>query len=210
MFEDRVDAGTRLAQKVIDAGVTASIVLGLPRGGVPVAAEVASRMGLPLDVLVVRKLGLPGHPEVAMGAIGEDGVRLVDAELVRRLGITAAQIDAVERRERATLDARVASLRHGRPRLDLSGRTVLIVDDGIATGATASAACMVARRLGAAHVVVAAPVGGLDAVARVDGADRVICVMQPWNFRAVGEHYRRFDQTTDDEVASLLTAQARP
>ena len=206
MFSDRKDAGQRLGRYLVDEGIRASVVLGLPRGGVPVAAEVASCLGLPLDVIVVRKLGLPYHPEVARGAIGADGGRIVDADLIRRLGVTTAQLEAVERRERQTLEARVASLRGSRPRLDLSGKTALIVDDGIATGATASAACAVARRFGAARVIVAAPVGGRDAMHQVEGADRVICLRPPADFRAVGEYYRNFDPTTDAEVAAHLDA----
>lgn len=210
MFQDRADAGRRLGRHLLMRGVTASVVCGLPRGGVPVAAEVADALRVPLDVIVVRKLGLPSHPEVAMGAIGEDQVRIVDADLVRRLGVTPAEVDAVERRERDFLKRRAATLHSDRPPRDVTGQTVLIVDDGIATGATASAACLVARRRGAAQVIVAAPVGGRDAVNRVDGADEVICLEQPPGFQAVGQYYRDFDQTTDAAVIRLLTARRNP
>jgi putative phosphoribosyl transferase len=160
-------------------------------------------------VLVVRKLGVPTHPEVAMGAIGEDGVRVIDAELVRALHVRPEEVAAVERRERAVLLSRVERLRAGRAPLDLGGRTALIVDDGIATGATATAACRIARAKGAARVIVAAPVGSPDAVRRVHGADDVVCLMQPANFRAVGEHYRHFEATSDDEVAAILAVARR-
>ncbi|MEN2738721.1 phosphoribosyltransferase family protein [Microbacterium sp. X-17] len=205
MFADREDAGRRLGAHLRDVGITASVVLGLPRGGVPVAAAVAAVLNLPLDVIIVRKLGLPTYPEVAMGSIGEGDVRLLDLTLIGEVGVTLAELAAVERRERETLERRAVTLRGGRPRRDLTGQTVLIVDDGIATGATASAACLVARRLGAAHVIVAAPVGGPDAGVRVSGADRVVCLEQPAGFQAVGAFYRVFDQTTEDEVVRLLS-----
>lgn len=208
MFQNRVDAGRRLAARLAPMRDQDVVVLGLPRGGVPVAAEVAAALGAPWDVIVVRKLGVPFEPEVAMGAIGEDGSRLLDDDLIARLGITPDQIDAVEREERAILTSRVALFRGGHDRVDLSGRVALIVDDGIATGATASAACGIARGLGADRVVVAVPVGGPDAAERVQGADEVICLIQPWGFQAVGASYRDFGQTPDSEVVDLL-AEAR-
>ena len=208
-FRDRTDAGIRLAEHLAALQAPDVVVLGLPRGGVPVAAQVAAALDAPLDVIVVRKLGVPTHPEVAMGAIGEGGVRLLDETLIAQLGITPAEVDAVERRERATLDARVAQLRTDGVRLDLTGRTAIIVDDGIATGATAAAACQVARQLGAARVVVAAPVGPSDAASRLDGADEVVCLLQPAGFSAVGAHYRDFRQTTDEEVSALLESARR-
>lgn len=214
MFRDRVDAGRRLGAYLAGRegarGAVPStpwrqpVVLGLPRGGVPVAAEVARALQAPLDVIVVRKLGFPRYPEVAMGAIGEGGVRVLDDDLIADAGVDRAAVAAVEAAERVTLDARVARLRHGRPRLDLTGRTAIIVDDGIATGATAAAAVRVARALGAAEVVVAAPVGAPDAVAGLTEADRVVCLLQPVAFGAVGAYYDDFGQTTDDEVAALL------
>lgn len=203
-FEDRKDAGRRLATRLKEFRGDDVVVLGLPRGGVPVAAEVAAALGAPLDVILVRKLGVPFEPEVAMGAIGEGGARVLDHELITALGITPAQIEAVERKEQQTLAARAAALRPYSDRVKLAGRTAIIVDDGIATGATASVACRVARANGAARVLVAAPVGGVDAVRRVQGADDVICLLQPHAFRAVGEHYRRFGQTSDAEVVELL------
>lgn len=209
IFRDRADAGRRLAARLSGMRNEDVVVLGLPRGGVPVAAEVADALDAPLDVIVVRKLGVPFQPEVAMGAIGEDGARVLDLDLISRLRITPAQVEAVEQRERDTVDARVSLIRAGREREDLSGRTALVVDDGIATGATASAACRVARSLGAQRVVVAAPVGGSDAVRRVHGADEVICLVQPPGFQAVGAHYRYFGQTSESQVLELLEAARR-
>lgn len=203
MFRDRVDAGRRLGARLAHLRGN-TVVLGLPRGGVPVAAEVAVALDAPLDVIVVRKLGLPMSPEVAMGAIGEGGVRVLDEDLIRRAAVTADEVDAVERRERATLDERVSRLRHASGLPDLTGRTAVIVDDGIATGATATAACRVARTLGAARVIVAAPVGGPDAVRRVQGADEVVCLIQPLGFQAVGAYYQDFGQTSEVEVSRLL------
>lgn len=204
-FRDRVDAGRQLADRLAGMRGENIVVLGLPRGVVPVAAEVAAALGAPLDVIVVRKLGVPFQPEVAFGAIGEDGERLLDHDLIAWVGITPAQIDAVEQRERSALNARVALFRAGRERLDLTGRTAIIVDDGIATGASASAACRVAHSLGAQQVIVAAPVGGPDAAHQVRGADEVICLIQPPDFQAVGAHYQDFGQTSDTEVVELLT-----
>lgn len=209
MFRDRIDAGRRLAARLAGMRGQSVVVLGLPRGGVPVAAEVAAALAAPLDVIVVRKLGVPSQPEVAMGAIGEDGSTYLDRELIDRLGISEAQIADVERRERVTLASRIALFREDAVRIDVSGRTALIVDDGIATGATGTVACRIARDLGAARVVFAAPVGGSDADRRVHGADDVICLLQPLGFQAVGAHYRDFGQTSDAEVVALLTDSRR-
>ena len=204
MFQDRIDAGRRLGARLAGMRGESVVVLGLPRGGVPVAAEVAAQLGAPLDVIVVRKLGVPLQPEVAMGAVGEDGSRYLDQELVDRLGISEVQIEDVERREREILASRVALFRAGADRIDVSRRTALIVDDGIATGATSTVACRIARGLGAARVVLAAPVGGTDAGRRVHGADDVVCLLQPLGFQAVGAYYRDFGQTSDAEVVALL------
>lgn len=187
-----------------------TVVLGLPRGGVPVAAIVADALDAPLDVVVVRKLGVPGREEVAMGAIAEDGVRVLDERIVRMAGATDADIAAVEARERRTLDERVARLRPAGRVPDLTGATAIVVDDGIATGATATAACRVARAWGAAHIVMAAPVAAPDAAARVPDADEVLAVLRPPGFAAVGAHYADFRATADDEVVSLLSSARRP
>lgn len=206
-FRDRTDAGRRLGAALLERPWADVVVLGLPRGGVPVAAEVAAALEAPLDIIVVRKLGVPFQPEVAMGAIGEDGTQLLDEDFVARLHLNRAEVERVEERERRMLEERIARLRAGRRRVDLSGRTALIVDDGIATGATAAAASGVARRLGAARVVVAVPVAAPDSVARVtgSGADEVICLDEPYDFRAVGMYYQDFGQTPDAEVIELLS-----
>ena len=164
MFTDRTDAGRRLAQRMKPHRGEDVVVLGLPRGGVVVAYEVAHALGAPLDVIVVRKLGVPYQPEVAMGAIGEDGVRVIDHDIVAHAGVTDRELETIERRERTLLDTRVQHYRKDHPRLDLTGRVALIVDDGMATGATARAACQVARGLGAAQVVLAVPVASCGAI----------------------------------------------
>lgn len=158
----------------------------------------------PLDVILVRKLGLPFQPEVAMGAIAEGGIRYLDQDLIRNCGVTDPELAEVEAAEWRVLEAREAALRPGRRRLALAGRTVIIVDDGIATGATARVACRAARDLGAAHIVLAAPVASGDTLATIVEADEIVCVSTPTVFRAVGEHYEHFGQTTDAEVVAAL------
>lgn len=208
-FLDRVDAGRRLAVRLEHLRGQDIVVLGLPRGGVPVAAEVARHLGAPLDVIVVRKLGVPDQPEVAMGAIGEGGFRFLDRELAARAMVYAADIQAVEKRERVVLDARVSRLRTGRERLDLGGRVAVIVDDGMATGATARAACDAARHLEAARVVLAVPVAPPDVAGRIPLVDELVSVLTPTSFRAVGHYYQDFSPTSDDEVVALLDAASR-
>jgi putative phosphoribosyl transferase len=205
-FVDRVDAGKRLAARLQHLRGQDVVVLGVPRGGVPVAAEVARSLGAPLDVVVVRKLGLPWQPELAMGAIGEGGYSVLDRSLVARAGVSAEQLQAVEQRERQVLDTRVALLRRGRAPVDLTGRVAVVVDDGIATGATARVACEVARHLGAERVVLAVPVAAADSLRAVTEADEVVCVATPEPFVAVGNHYRSFGATRDEEVVALLEA----
>ncbi|NUK04786.1 phosphoribosyltransferase [Streptomyces lunaelactis] len=204
-FTDRADAGRRLAEALRHIQGENPVVLGLPRGGVPVAFQVAQALGAPLDVIVVRKLGVPYHRELAFGAIGEGGVRVISDDIVRRGRIRREDLASVERAEEAELVRQARRFRDDRPRLSLEGRTAIVVDDGIATGATASAACEVVRAQGAARVVLAVPVGPTDAVAWLrTEVDEVVCLSTPRAFSAVGEWYADFSQTPDEEVVSLL------
>jgi putative phosphoribosyl transferase len=208
MFLDRGDAGRQLAHRLEAWRGTDLVVLGLPRGGVPVAAEVARALGASLDVIVVRKVGVPWQPELAMGAVGEEGVRVLNDDVLRQADVSADALGAAARREAAEVERRAQLYRGNRPRVSLTGRTALIVDDGIATGATARAACQVARAHGAGHVVLAVPVaphGWTRDFASV--ADECVDVEAPKSFFAVGAHYRDFTPTSDEEVVSLLTSQ---
>ncbi|TFB96248.1 phosphoribosyltransferase [Cryobacterium adonitolivorans] len=209
LFTNRVEAGRRLALQLDFLRGQDIVVLGIPRGGVPVAFEVAAALDVPLDVIVVRKLGVPFQPEFAMGAIGEGGEQLIDESTVALTGVTDAEVSAVEARERVSLDARVERLRRGRSRLPLDGRTVVIVDDGVATGATARVACDVARRFGAEKVILAVPVIAASTLAEMTGADDIVYLAAPETFWAVGQFYTDFSATTDDEVARLLVEAAR-
>ncbi|MFE9828688.1 phosphoribosyltransferase family protein [Streptomyces halstedii] len=210
LFMDRTDAGRRLAGALGHLGRREPVVLGLPRGGVPVAFEVARALGAPLDVTVVRKLGVPYQPELGFGAVGEGGARVVSDAIVRHAGISEADVLAVERAETAELERRARAYRAGRERLPLRGRTVIVVDDGVATGATARAACRVVREQGATHVVLAVPVASPDVVARLrDDVDEVVCLSTPALFSSVGEWYQDFSQTSDDEVVALLARAGR-
>ena len=204
VFDDRAEAGRLLGRRLEHLRGEDVVVLGLPRGGVPVAFEVARELGAPLDVIVVRKVGVPWHPELAMGAVGEGGALVLNRALVERVGVSDREVLLAESRARAELEERVRRLRRGRDPLDLDGRTAVVVDDGIATGATAQVACEVARHLGARRVVMAAPVGPSDAQHEVVGADEVVLLETPEPFVAVGRHYRDFAPTTDEEVAALL------
>ncbi|MFP3905428.1 MAG: phosphoribosyltransferase family protein [Acidimicrobiales bacterium] len=209
IFEDRLDAGRQLAERLEHLRDPQPVVVGLPRGGVPVAAEVASRLGAPLDVLLVRKIGVPNQPELAMGAIGEGGVRVVNQDVVRMARVTEDQWAAVEQREWAELERRAERLRGPHPRLSLEGRVVVLVDDGIATGSTARAACRVARAAGAKRVVLAVPVAPGDWTESFAGeADELIALATPEPFQAVGRWYRRFDATSDEEVEACLSDNA--
>jgi putative phosphoribosyl transferase len=204
-FVDRVDAGRRLAERLRHLRGEDVVVLGLPRGGVPVAAEVARALGAPLDVIVVRKLGVPSRPELAMGAVGEDGVLVVNQRVVRGVPVNEAGFAEVERQERQEVARRARRFRGDRTRLPLAGRTVLIVDDGVATGSTARAACRIARAQGAARVVLAAPVCACEvADALGDVIDEAVCLMTPERFFAVGQFYADFRPTSDGEVVELL------
>jgi len=205
LFRDRIDAGRKLALHVKHLRDADLVVLGLPRGGVPVAYEVAKELGAPLDVIVIRKLGLPWHPELAMGALGEGGVRVVNEEVVRLAHISEHDFGVVEAREKVEVDARASKFRAGRIPIPLAGRIALIVDDGIATGSTALAACKVARAMGASRVIFAAPVGAADTVHTLASvADEVICPEIPRALNSVGEWYEEFSATTDEEVIEIL------
>ncbi|MFJ6134816.1 alpha/beta family hydrolase [Kitasatospora sp. NPDC092286] len=211
-FTDRTDAGRRLAAHLSHLRGPDTVVVALPRGGVPVAAEVAASLGAPLDICVIRKLGVPSQPELGMGAIGEDGVRVLNEQVLRLAGVTSAQLTRVEERERAELERRARRYRGDRPPADLHGRTVVVVDDGIATGSTARAACLIVRARGAARVVLAVPVAPEDWTDRLAGAaDELICVGTPSPFFAIGEFYGDFTQTEDAEVLRhLAEARAAP
>ncbi|MEV7447052.1 phosphoribosyltransferase family protein [Streptomyces sp. NPDC091204] len=211
LFLHRTDAGERLAEALGHLRGADPVVLGLPRGGVPVAFRVARALGAPLDVIVVRKLGVPYHRELGFGAIGEGGVRVVNEDIVRSSRVRPQDLAAVEHAEEAELARQARRFRGERPRVALAGRTVIVVDDGIATGSTAAAACEVVRAQGAARVVLAVPVAPPDAVARLrTAADEVVCLSAPHAFRAVGEWYEDFSQTPDEEVVALLARASAP
>ena len=211
MFSDRVDAGKQLAGRLDHLRGDDVVVVGLPRGGVPVAAEVARALGAPLDVIVVRKLGVPFQPELGMGALGEDGVKVLNPDVIVMAGVTDRELAAVEARESAELRRRGERFRAGRERVPLTGRVVVVVDDGVATGSTARAACEVARAQGASRVILAVPVAPADWTRRLAGAaDELVCVATPSPFFGIGQFYDDFSQTTDDEVVRHLRAAAAP
>jgi putative phosphoribosyl transferase len=204
-FTDRRDAGHQLAQRLEHLRGHDVVVAALPRGGVPVGAEVADHLGAPLDVIIVRKVGVPFQPELAMGAIGEGGVRIMNEAVIRSTRVTAEEWSAVERQEWAELERRAREFRKHRKRVPLTGRTVVIVDDGIATGSTARAACRVARAEGASRVVLAVPVAPEHWERSFrDEADELVSVATPEPFQAVGRWYRDFAQVSDAEVEALL------
>ena len=210
IFNDRRDAGRQLAARLRASYAGQGrhvIVLGLPRGGVPVAYEVARALHAPLDVFVVRKLGVPGHEELAMGALASGGVRVLNEEVLSYLGLDEKAIERVSRVEGAEIERRERLYRGDRPAPVIAGRTVIIVDDGLATGATMRAAVAALRRLGPARIVVAVPVGALETVAELEQqADELVCVTSPEPFWAVGTWYHDFSQTSDAEVRQLLAA----
>ncbi|MFH0517947.1 phosphoribosyltransferase family protein [Streptomyces sp. M41] len=209
-YDDRRMAGRLLAERLEELRGRDVVVLGLPRGGMPVAAEVARRLGAPLDVLVVRKLGVPRQPEWGFGAIGEHGIRVLNPDVIDEAGLDPTGQEAVEAAERAELERRVRSYRQERDAVPLAGRTAVVVDDGLATGATAEAACRVVRGRGAARIVLAVPVGAAHSVARLrQVADDVVCPQPHWSLGSVGAWYRDFTQVEDAEVTALL-AQGGP
>lgn len=208
-FHDRTDAGRRLADRLRDLAGDRPLVVGLPRGGVVVAAEVARALAAPLDVLVVRKLGAPGHPELGIGAVadGEHPTALLNEDVVHALRVSGEYLAAETAAQLAEVRRRQALLRAGRPAVSLAGRVVVVVDDGIATGGTVRAALRAVRRAGAARIVLAVPVAPADAIATLAReVDRIVCLETPPGFSAVGRCYEDFRQTTDDEVVALLAA----
>ena len=205
-FKDRVHAGKLLARQLADyAHHPEAIVLALPRGGVPVGFALAQALGLELDILLVRKLGMPGHEEYAIGAVG-NGVRVLQRDVLEMHGIAEHEIEEIAKRELTEMARRERLYRGGRAPAQLAGRTVILADDGLATGATMRAAVAVARKLGAARIVAAVPVGAPDSVEALrQEVDEVACLVTPMRFRAVSPWYKEFDQTSDEEVQDLLT-----
>jgi putative phosphoribosyl transferase len=206
-FEDRKAAGRALAEHLRGyVGRSDVLVLALPRGGVPVAFEVAEALGAPLDLFLVRKLGTPGHPELAMGAIASGGIRVLNEDVIRWHGITSAAIDAVAREEQQELERREAAYRGGRPPVAIEGRVIILIDDGVATGSTMRAAVQAVRQRKPASVVVAVPVGARETCEELSAiADEVVCARTPAPFAAVGQWYLNFEQTSDEQVRQLLS-----
>jgi predicted phosphoribosyltransferase len=208
IFHDRADAGRELAQELPESIKKQNpMILALPRGGVPIAAEIALAWGLPFDVLIVRKIGIPGHDEVAMGAIAGDGIKVLDHDLITHLKLNEDQVEAVVRRESAELQRREKLYRQGKPKQDFNDRNVILVDDGIATGSTMLAAINLLRAQGARRIMVAAPVAAINAAMLLrDKADDVFTVIEPKNFKAVGQWYEDFSEINDEQVKCLLGA----
>jgi putative phosphoribosyl transferase len=210
IFQDRTDAGRQLAEHLLNyAERNDVIVLGLPRGGVPVAFEVAQRLGVPLDVFVVRKLGVPGHEELAMGAIAPGGVRVLNEDVLHVIPDAQAIVEMVTAIEREELERRERNYRSDRPPPDFKDRIVILIDDGLATGATMRAAVAALRQQESAKIIVAVPVGAPSTCQGLkNGADEVICLQTPVAFIGVGQYYADFSQTTDEEVRELLSQAA--
>jgi predicted phosphoribosyltransferase len=210
-FRDRTEAGRLLAEKLREYANRADVVvLALPRGGVPVAFEVARALNAPLDVFVVRKLGVPGHEELAMGAIASGGVRVLNQDVIAALGISRELVDLVAEREQRELRRREREYRDGRASVDVRDRTVILVDDGLATGSSMRVAAIALKKKEPAEIIVAVPVAAPETCAEFESVvDKVVCAATPEPFRAVGQWYRDFSQTSDEEVRDLLSEAAR-
>ncbi|WP_433473028.1 phosphoribosyltransferase [Spirillospora sp. CA-142024] len=209
-YTDRAEAGRVLAGRLAPMGLDGAAVLALPRGGVPVGFEIARRLGSRLDVLVTRKIGYPPQPELGVGAIAEGGVPVFDGELLARLGLGEDDLARTVEAERAELDRRVAVYRRGRPLPEIAARPVIVVDDGLATGGTARAAVRAMRERGPSRLVLAVPVGAAETARSLEAeVDDLVVPAAPWEFRAVGQWYRDFDQLTDDDVIAWLDRAAR-
>jgi predicted phosphoribosyltransferase len=206
VFSDRADAGRILASKLTNyKGRIDTVILALPRGGIPVAYEIGKELGVPVDVFVVRKLGVPGQEELAMGAIATGGMRIINYDVVEQLGINQETIDAVTDQERKELRRREQLYRGERPPREIRGRSVILVDDGIATGSTMRAAIAALRQLGPARIVVAVPVASPETCQQIGAeVDEIICAATPQSLHAISQGYERFEQTTDEEVRDLL------
>jgi len=211
LFKDRRDAGKQLAQELSAyAGRSDVIVLALPRGGVPVAYEVARALNAPLDIFIVRKLGLPGHEELAIGAIASGGIRVLNHDIVQALKIPQTMIDTITRQELQELERRERAYRGDRPPPEVRGRTVILIDDGLATGASMRAAVAALRAQNPARIVVAVPTAAPETCAAFESeVDEIVCAMTPEPFYGVGRWYEDFSQTTDEEVRALLEEAAR-
>jgi putative phosphoribosyl transferase len=204
-FLDRRDAGRQLARELADCADERPVIVALPRGGVPVGVEVAHALGAPLDILAVRKLGAPGNPELGVGAVAEDGTGVLDPRAADVVGMTRAVLDATLEREAQELRRRVERYRDGRPPIPVNGRTVIVVDDGLATGLTGLAAIRALRKRGARRIVVAVPVGSRESATMLDReADRVVCLTIPRRLFGVGSWYRDFAPVSDEQVLALL------
>lgn len=205
LFTDRRDAGQRLARRVMALAPGRPLVLGIPRGGVVVAHEVSRALKAPLDILIPRKIGAPGNPELAIGAVAQDGTLVMDRELVLALGVDRTYIEEEAARQTVEIERRLRVYRQGRPAVEIEGRTAIVVDDGIATGATVLAALRGLRSARPANIILAVPVSPPETLSRLEReADHLICLATPEPFYSVGQFYRHFEPTSDDEVAGLL------
>lgn len=211
LFNDRLDAGRRLAKRLSAMNLSNPVVQGVPRGGVVVAYEVSRALGAPLDVVISRKIGAPGNPELAIGAVAQDGTLVVDQALVRALGVDEDYLSEEAARQQEEITRRLNRYRQGLPAVDVSGATVIVVDDGIATGATVLAALRGLRAADAGRIILAVPVAPPDTLERLASeADDIVCLATPEPFYAVGQFYRHFEQTSDEEVVELLEKRRPP